>query len=84
MCRRDYPLNLCQGLDYTRYPDGYSIHPHPAMIGAIPTLGALFDAPVVLGTNRAVGFGQNRNVLLTDTAPNFGQVTWPQMPKLRG
>lgn len=83
-CRDNYPLDLDAGLNYTRYPGEVSIHPYPGMIGALPTIHQLFDAPVVVSQRYPIGYGPAINVLSTRQSPNFGQITFPETPKVIG
>lgn len=80
----NYPLDLDASLKYTRFPDGVSIHPYPGMIGNLALLLGQYFPSGVTARNAPLGYGPGVQVMATQQAPNFSQITFPQTPKLLG
>lgn len=82
--RNDYPLDLNPGLNYTRIYDTKTVKPYPQMINHVPVIQPLLDllaAPSV----RPIQFGGS-NVVSGSPPPGsaFVQITFPQVPKVKG
>lgn len=74
----DYPLNLNAGLNYTRYPTGYSLRPYPPMCGAISGVMPMVDTrPMSVGNTPFGVFPQQSAAMMTETV-------YPGLTKLKG
>lgn len=83
-CRNGYPLDLNPGLNFTRIYGQKVIKPYPSMIGHIPVISPLLDL-VAAPAARPFPWGGS-NVINGVPPPGsaFVQITFPQIPKVKG
>lgn len=79
-----YPFNFDASLRNTRYPDGYTLHPHPVMIGSLGGFLPQFDLRQILPMNASSGWGVMAGVLETNQSPFFSDTALYTLPKVEG
>lgn len=79
-----YPLDLDGSLDYTRFAKVAGVHPYPSVIGHVSGFMPLLDVLQLSPVSNApwgAGVGTPQPV---DFTQYTGQVTFPDLQKVRG